>query len=98
MSNLIIKSEKDISKIKLGDSYIVDGPEDPEEFFEFLQSIEPSIDKHIQGLLGSDNKQDIKDEFTVKELKYIATEQKIKGRSKMNEDQLIEAIDWKLVK
>jgi hypothetical protein len=48
---IVIKTESDIKKIQLGDSYIIDGPVDPIEFFEFLLEIEPKIDAHIERLL-----------------------------------------------
>ena len=47
MKNIIIKSEADIAQLQKGDHYIVDGPADPEAFFDFLQEIEPLIEAHI---------------------------------------------------
>lgn len=50
-SQIIIKSEDDIKKIdRLGVQFIVDGPADPLEFFDFLQKIEPLIEDHIKKL------------------------------------------------
>lgn len=50
-SQIIIKSEDDIKKIdRLGVQFIVDGPADPLEFFDFLQKIDPLIQEHIKKL------------------------------------------------
>lgn len=92
MTNIIIKTEKDISKIKLGSNYIVDGPEDPLEFIELLSKIEPKIDSHIERLLNPDKFEQIKENYTVKELKAIIKGAGIKGYSKLNEEGLINLI------
>lgn len=69
---IIIKSEKDISQIKLGDQYIVDGPEDPEEFFDFLQKIDPLIADHINGLLKErDGGQQRSESVLQKEIRFL---------------------------
>lgn len=96
MATLLIKSEKDISKIRLGDSYSVEGPSDPEEFFEFLKTLEPAIDAHIDSLLNRETPEqaDLKERYTVVELRKIAAAQSVRGRSKLNKDGLIAAIDW----
>ena len=99
MANLIITTEKDISQIGLGDSYIVDGPADPIEFFDFLQKIEPLIEKHIQSLFEKDNeeidtpslnedrRQQLKDDLTVVEMKALLKEAGISGYSRLREDR-----------
>ena len=50
---IVINTEEDIKQLKLNESYILGGPLDPIEFIEFLEKIQPLIDKHIESLLNN---------------------------------------------
>lgn len=97
MAYIEIRTKEDISKIKLGDQFIIDGPVDPEEFFEVYQELSLMVKEYIEklesGISGEVEKaNEIKEKYTVKELKAILKEGGIKGYSKLKEDQLIQLV------
>lgn len=53
-----MKIEKiaDIKKIKLGDQYYIDGPEDPIDYFDTVQKLRVEVDKHISDLIEAEKK------------------------------------------
>lgn len=108
---IVINTEADIKQLKLGDSYIIGGPEDPIEFIAFHDKIKPLIDKHIAGLLNEpiveiekpkDFKEELISQLTVEELAecYRVVDAKAVARKyKMRGYSKLRELDlWKFVK
>lgn len=84
----IIRNAGQINSIKLGDQYIIDGPDDPEEFFEVVNELQPLIDEHIKNL---NNPEFILNEYKVKELKNIVDKAGLPTK-KLKKQELIKLI------
>ncbi len=47
---VVIESESDIKKIEIGTIYVIGGPNDPLEYYDFERKLQPKIDQHIEKL------------------------------------------------